>query len=601
MRRLVASALLAFVLTNAAHGDDDAVQRRVRELIYMLRQHRVVERADEWASAIRELTEIGPAAVPELVRELETTDRDATLRALGFALRAIGDPRAVPHLIRAIPKALRPPGSDYGMAVADPDLFAFMKLYDRSPDDGDSFSYGRPVNEILDTLEKLTGHREPPGGGQNDDLRHIFLGGSDIEQAAQRKRFDDRMRAWQDWWGNNWRQFATQQQLATVAIVPRDEDLVARDGLAKFGLLFPTGPGVRLGPVHDIVLESANYWDGKSHIDFDTGRLYEYLEQFEGRDKLKESAFGVQINAWYQQHGIDARNFGSVEGQDLFVWLVDDDRWETIEDEISVPGELRLGREASSYLVPFGGSRNDFQWERGGVFLITTREGGRGIVKTFPPDKPSQSRRLQYRMFIIAGSDPPKGTDAPAEAPRTPLSKAKQITLPAPGVEVEYLLGLETGRRFALPDGAEPEAPGELPVAQTNESLRDWRRAQGIDLASSVSSGVIAFAGGKPPPPPKNRMQLVGFEMTALRVSGKAFERMSVERVGEIMDRAIGERGDLAWMALWPADAPEPYTWAIRTREGRVGLLQIVKTSNDPQTITFRYRLADAGDDERTK
>ena len=104
----------------------DAQTRRVRELIYMLRQHRVFSRCDEWAGTIRELVEIGKPAVPELVAELNGTDRDATLRALGFTLRAIGDPRAVPGLIRAIPKTLRPPGSDCGVFVADQELRAFM-------------------------------------------------------------------------------------------------------------------------------------------------------------------------------------------------------------------------------------------------------------------------------------------------------------------------------------------------------------------------------------------------------------------------------------------------------------------------------------------
>src|SRR5487761_1077856 len=42
----------------------DRASRRVRELIYVLRLHRVFARTDEWAGAIRELVEIGPAAVP---------------------------------------------------------------------------------------------------------------------------------------------------------------------------------------------------------------------------------------------------------------------------------------------------------------------------------------------------------------------------------------------------------------------------------------------------------------------------------------------------------------------------------------------------------
>jgi hypothetical protein len=81
--------------------------QRARELIYFFRNYRVFCRDEEWAQTIRELATIGKAAVPELVAELDRTDRDATLRSLAFCLRAIDDPRAVPALIRAIPKALR--------------------------------------------------------------------------------------------------------------------------------------------------------------------------------------------------------------------------------------------------------------------------------------------------------------------------------------------------------------------------------------------------------------------------------------------------------------------------------------------------------------
>ncbi|HJT33672.1 MAG TPA: hypothetical protein VJ783_16625 [Pirellulales bacterium] len=588
---LLAGAV-AVVAAAPAAADDDVVQRRVRELIYLLRQHRVFERTDEWASAIRELTDIGPAAVPELVRELETTDRDFTLRALGFTLRAIGDRRAVPHLIRAIPKTLRPPGSDCGCVVTDEELFAFMKLHDRSPGEGKHFSYGRPVNEILDTLEKLTGHREPPGDGQRDDLRHVFLGGSDVEQTAQRKRFEERMQAWQAWWGKNWRQFVTERQLATVAIVPRPDDLVARDGLAKFGPLFPTGAGVRLGPVREVVLESAQHWDAKSHIDFDTGRVYEYLEQLDLPDGQNDTDFGARVKTWYRQHGIDARSYGSVEGQDLFVWLVDDSRWETLEDEIRKGEDLKLGREATSYLVPFGDSRNDFQWDRGGVFLITTRDGGRGIVKTFPADKKSRRCRLQYRLFLVDGAEATNATEPEIKTRGTRFDEAKEMTLPAPAVDVKYLLDLKTGGRSALIEGAQPETPGQRSAIEADEALLGWCREQGIDVASYVSSGLVGVTGGVPPPPRKNPIQLVGLDMTALQVSEKAFDTFSIERVHEIVSRRIGKQATVAWMDPYPEDAPGLYTWVIQTRDRHVGLLQIVKTSEKPQSITFRYRLA---------
>jgi hypothetical protein len=59
-------------------GTDDRT-RRVRELIYFFRSYRVFSRDDEWARTIRELTTIGKDAVPELVAELDRTDRDATI------------------------------------------------------------------------------------------------------------------------------------------------------------------------------------------------------------------------------------------------------------------------------------------------------------------------------------------------------------------------------------------------------------------------------------------------------------------------------------------------------------------------------------------
>lgn len=55
---------------------------RVLEIIYLLRHYRVFSRDEEMAQAIRELHRIGKPAVPELVAELDRTDRDNTLRVL---------------------------------------------------------------------------------------------------------------------------------------------------------------------------------------------------------------------------------------------------------------------------------------------------------------------------------------------------------------------------------------------------------------------------------------------------------------------------------------------------------------------------------------
>ncbi len=69
---------------------------------------------DEWAMVLRDLILLGPKAVPELITEMDAAKSDMSMRCLAFVLRGIGDKRAVPCLIRAIPRTCIPPGSDMG-------------------------------------------------------------------------------------------------------------------------------------------------------------------------------------------------------------------------------------------------------------------------------------------------------------------------------------------------------------------------------------------------------------------------------------------------------------------------------------------------------
>ena len=246
---------------------------RTLELIYLLRNYKVFCRSDEWADATRELTRIGEPSLLALIAELDRTDNDNALRAIVFALRAMNDPRAIPVLIRAIPKALQPPGSDCGVKIDDPELFAFMSLHDRSTDvDKTAISIGRPVNEILETLQKLTGHTFPEG---KDTLRKVQLDDSP-QQAKQRQLYAERQQYWQAWWAQHGSEFLPANDLQTfgkATEVPQigsdGLDDVDRAGLARFGVLFPAGPGVRIGEIHEVELFHASLIDTPCFIDFD--------------------------------------------------------------------------------------------------------------------------------------------------------------------------------------------------------------------------------------------------------------------------------------------------------------------------------------------
>jgi hypothetical protein len=113
-----------------------------------------VRRRDPWVLALQRLALVVFWPHPLLDR----SDADLPLRLLGFTLLAIGDPRAVPALIRAIPRTLRPAGSDCGFQLSDPELREFMSQHHLSgPDQRGYISLGRPVREIFTALQKISG------------------------------------------------------------------------------------------------------------------------------------------------------------------------------------------------------------------------------------------------------------------------------------------------------------------------------------------------------------------------------------------------------------------------------------------------------------
>ena len=171
---------------------------RTRQILAEFRKlSHTVDETELWCSLMQELFTLGPKAVPEVCAELDRTSEDRALRRLAFALRAIGDARAVPALIRAIPRTLQPSSSDYGLIVADAKLTEFMQKNDLkgSPRGGHYFDFGRPEREIFGALRKLTSQ-------SFDDSEFHGIGRSDDphRQALQRRRFTQHARIWQTWW-----------------------------------------------------------------------------------------------------------------------------------------------------------------------------------------------------------------------------------------------------------------------------------------------------------------------------------------------------------------------------------------------------------------
>ncbi|PHS75008.1 MAG: hypothetical protein COB56_08410, partial [Robiginitomaculum sp.] len=136
-------------------------------------------------------------ALPALIEQLDSEERDHPIRKLAFTLRAIGDQRAVPVLIRAFPKTLLPASSDYGIKIEDPELKRWIAKHDLGK--GRSiFSYLRAFREVVGALQQLT--------GQNFGEMELFgvnLANTESQRHLQREQFHQIAQHWAHWWEAN--------------------------------------------------------------------------------------------------------------------------------------------------------------------------------------------------------------------------------------------------------------------------------------------------------------------------------------------------------------------------------------------------------------
>ena len=231
---------------------------------------------DPWLRTIKDIVDLGPAAVPELIEELEATEDRWMLQLLGFALRAINDRRAVPALIRAIPRTMpstepekrsftlaewqlyrRPPETIMLNAI-DPDLRTFAQAnqlenyigesgidIDESKDEDRQgrYTFDSPAREICGALTKLT-------GAHNGEEELLAVEGyrvtSPNQVRARQQLFQRVSNAWSAWWQQH------QNDPVVAASVSPDETqaiaaIVRRGGQAKRDGTRPGSPVTRVG------------------------------------------------------------------------------------------------------------------------------------------------------------------------------------------------------------------------------------------------------------------------------------------------------------------------------------------------------------------
>ena len=169
---------------------------------------------DPWLRKLKEIADVGSDATDELIEELDATSDQKMMRCVGFLMRAIGDRRAVPALIRALPKTLLKPGSDMGVRTQSEVLKLFAQKHDLDEKNvGNDYGFARPVREICGAIQRLTGHRMG-----DEQIFHIFLSGTDGQKQLKKDLFHRHAQRWANWWEHNAKRLDVSGKYASVGL-----------------------------------------------------------------------------------------------------------------------------------------------------------------------------------------------------------------------------------------------------------------------------------------------------------------------------------------------------------------------------------------------
>ena len=359
----------------------DPQARTVGIIAEFRKLNHTVDETEVWCLLMQELVAIGKPAVLPLCKEFEATDEQRMMRRLAFALRAIGDPRAVPTLIRVLPKTLQPPMSDYGLIVEDQNLLKFMQ--DHSLDQGRGgthFSFGRPIRETHAALVQLTGRKEDGGPlattKRSDDPR---------AQAIAERLYYDAAQDWTAWWESHWQESGVSESFSKVnlpAYVPPDlAHLPHGLELTENAKLGDRWSGTVLTPIGDAD-PGATYF-----LDLDTKRRFHWPQDFE----VKATSDSLTaIKAWARQQGADlmcvhrldqdGNSVATLTLVGMTAWEIDPSVAAGI-DKIIQKGAIPTGRAVEEYLQHASAEvEHSLKTEIGSSFLYLTSEEGLGVI-----------------------------------------------------------------------------------------------------------------------------------------------------------------------------------------------------------------------------
>ena len=383
--------LAAKLLFEKRHRREQPKQSRIRNntptgrllnQLENMHQSNELRYSEPWAGVLREIIQMGPDAVPELIEELDATDNQAMLRCLGFMLRAIDDKRAVPALIRAIPKTLQPASSDYGRRIDnDKELLKFMQKHDLDEDRRqNSYDFGRPVREIFGALESLTGQTF-----NEQQLFGIFRNGSPAQIIAKEKLFYQTASHWRDWWEQTGAAMVDEPKYKKVGLARLPESKPTQLGFAE---ALKTGVGSTGSILESIRATQAKNGMGQFY-DLDTGRSAGLPEKWKGQS-LTDSEMDAVLK-WASDEGFDIMGdeYPNKDGSKTYAlrtiglqaWQLNDSRWKSMPKEFSVNSLKAEGDQIPDEWLLFRDQETQaIEPQKRAPFVFVTREGTPGVI-----------------------------------------------------------------------------------------------------------------------------------------------------------------------------------------------------------------------------
>ena len=403
------------------------MQAKVDDLLYQIRFTRVTTDPAPAYALVRQLVAIGKPAVPSIIAELDRTTADLPMRALVFTLRAIADPRAIPALIRAIPRTAVAV-SDFGDNIDDRDLWTFIndhRAQKNTPEPYPQIEVRRANVEIMFALEQMTHYsvgRASVGGAGGNGL-------AAIERARELRQMDADL--WQDWWNDNASSLLAPEDLAFANAPPAPGDPLRAAHEAVFGQLFPTGPAVRLSSPVELFIEDVAFTQknrGKAYVNLKTGQRYAspllHADETQALSKwIADNSIDVSSLPGFNIHTpvseIMSGDFSHATHQltahHLQLWSIPNPRWDTLEAEIQKPGPLDVGQSdmLDEFIArdPESGEISKRQFPA--TFLFITADHAHGILQIMNQSKAPSGLRFRYRLWTADATHLPGPTTSP--------------------------------------------------------------------------------------------------------------------------------------------------------------------------------------------